>query len=97
VTPLLLIAVIGSAVAAGVMATRWWLRHRETAEGRRGRLTATALKQLGLDRDARRTLHQLTRQLGVASPLTLLLCPSLLRKGLKNATGPGATALRNLI
>ena len=93
---LLVVALAGGLIVAATAGLRWWLRARQTPAWQRRQLTRRAVRELGLPRDAARTLARAARGRGVASPVTLLLCPSLLQTALRGETGPGAAALRAL-
>ena len=58
-----------------------------------GRLTKAVAKSLSLKSDELAQLARVAEEQSLASPLVLLLCPSLLAKTIASKTGPSREAL----
>lgn len=83
---LLLLIVLGIGLSVGAFfGTRRYVAYRRSIAYQRRRLERSVAVELGLSRDQHRDLRRLARQRGVANPLTLLLCPSLLKRSLRHA------------
>jgi hypothetical protein len=61
------------------------------------KLAKETLRGLGLAKEEQRELHKVAAEAGLASGLTLLLCPSLLAKTMADKTGQRREALMRVI
>ncbi|MEN0111316.1 MAG: PGF-CTERM sorting domain-containing protein, partial [Planctomycetota bacterium] len=69
-----------SATCAAILLVRRYVVYRKTMAYQRHRMERSIARELDLTREQHRDLKRFAKQRGVSTPLTLLLCPSLLKR-----------------
>ncbi|MEM8874546.1 MAG: hypothetical protein AAGD32_09825 [Planctomycetota bacterium] len=93
----LAIVFLVAATVAGAMLIRRYVIYRRTMAYQRHRMERSIARELELTREQHRDLRRFAKQRGVNTPLTLLLCPSLLKRSLRNAGDAEREAVEKLL
>lgn len=86
-----------SATFAVVLLMRRYVIYRRTMAFQRHRMERSIVRELDLSREHQRALRRVARQRGVTTPLTLLLCPSLLKRSIRSADDADRQVVENLL